>query len=137
MTKMRAIVRGDVKANRLLKVSVRQEGLPILRYADDGYPHFRSSKDLSDGQEATISISGDFVWKVESGEDLKAGEAVYAGEGGKLYARRVNDKTPAQLCGYVTEDGKEGDVVTLVRNMQMNGNWIMEVTNSLGELDDE
>jgi len=134
---MHAVVRGDIKANRLLKVSVRQDGLPILRYADDGYPHFRSSKDLSDGQETTVNISGDFIWKVEAGEELKAGEAVYAGEGGKLFARKVNDKTPAQLCGYVAEDGKEGDVVTLVRNMQMNGNWIVEVTDSLGVSDDE
>ena len=139
-TTIKAVTSGDIKANRGLKLSVREGSTPVLTYADNGYPHFRSSKDLEDGEEITIKITGSNVWKIEAGEELHAGEAVYVGEEGKLYARRRGSDTPAQLCGYVASDANAGDVVDLVRNMQMNGNWILEVNKALdgigGETDE-
>ncbi len=131
MATIKAVAQGDIKANRGLKLSVREGSTPVLVYADNGYPHFRSSKDLEDGEEITIKITGNHVWKIEAGEELHAGEAVYVGEEGKLFARRSGDKSPAQLCGYVTSEAKAGDVVNLVRNQQMNGNWILEVNKAL------
>ncbi len=141
MTSIKAVAGGDIKANRGLKISVREGGTPVLVYADNGYPHFRSFKDLEDGEEITIKITGNHVWKIEAGEELHAGEAVYVGEEGKLFARRRGEDSPAQLCGYVSSDAKEGEVVDLVRNMQMNGNWIVKVNEAVstegGEVDDE
>jgi len=131
MATIKAVAQGDIKANRGLKLSVREGSTPVLVYADNGYPHFRSSKDLVDGEEITIKITGNLVWKIEAGEELHTGEAVYVGEEGKLFARRRGDKSPAQLCGYVTSEAKAGDVVDLVRNQQMNGNWILEVNKAL------
>src|SRR5690625_3332821 len=140
MSSIKAAVQGDIKANRGLKLSVREGSTPALVYADNGYPHFRSTKDLKDGEEITIKITGSNVWKIEAGEELHAGEAVYVGEEGKLFARRRGSDTPAQLCGYVTSDAIAGDVVDLVRNQQMNGNWILEVNKVMdgigGETDE-
>ena len=140
MASVKAVAQGDIKANRGLKLSVREGGIPVLVYAQDGFPHFRSTKDLKDGEEVTIKITGNYAWKIEAGEELHAGEAVYVGKEGKLFARRRGDKRPAQLCGYVTSDAKAGDVVDLVRNQQMNGNWILEVNKMLdgigGETDE-
>ena len=132
-TTIKAIASGDIKANRGLKLSVREGGTPVLTYADNGYPHFRSSKDLEDGEEITIKVTGSYVWKIEAGEELHAGEAVYVGEEGKLFARRRGSDTPAQLCGYVASDAIAGDVVNLVRNMQLNGNWILKVNDAIEE----
>ena len=137
MTKIKAVTSREIKANRLLKLSVREDGLPVLTYADNGFPHFRSSKDVEKGKEVTINVTGRYVWKVEAGEDLFAGEAVYAGDEGKLYARRRGSKTPADLCGYVASNAKEGDVVELVRNFQMNGNWLKEVSDQLNITDND
>ena len=137
MTTIKAVASGDIKANRGLKLSVREGSTPVLTYADNGYPHFRSSKDLEDGEEITIKVTGSYVWKIEAGEELHAGESVYVGEEGKLFARRRGSDTPAQLCGYVASDAIAGDVVDLVRNMQMNGNWILEVNKALDGIDGE
>ena len=137
MATIKAVAQGDIKANRGLKLSVREGDIPVLVYADNGYPHFRSSKDLVDGEEIMIKITGNHVWKIEAGEELHAGEAVYVGEEGKLFARRRGDKSPAQLCGYVASEAKAGDVVDLVRNQQMNGNWILEVNKALDGIDGE
>src|SRR5690625_6553583 len=140
MVSIKAVAQGDIRANRGLKLSVREGDIPVLVYADNGYPHFRSSKDLVDGEEIMIKITGNHVWKIEAGEEFHVGEAVYVGEEGKLFARRIGDKSHAQLCGYVTSEAKAGDVVDLVRNQQMNGNWILEVNKAIdgngGETDE-
>src|SRR5699024_4046474 len=131
MATIKAVAQGDIKANRGLKLSVREGSTPVLVYADNGYPHFRSSKVLVDGEEITIKITCNLERKIEVREELHTGEAVYVGEEGKLFARRRGDKSQAQLCGYVTSEAKAGDVVDLVRNQQMNGNWILEVNKAL------
>src|SRR5699024_9936899 len=86
MTAIKAVVQGNLEDNRLLRLSARSEGLPVLVYASNGFPHFRSSKKLEDGQEVEILITNKTVWEVEAGENILAGEAVYAGEEGKLFS---------------------------------------------------
>lgn len=132
MVTIKAIVSENVAENRLLKLSVKKEGLPSLRYATDGFPHFHSTTELESGQEVEIKITNKPVWKIEAGESIKAGEAVYGGSEGKVFARKVGEDYPSQLIGYAANDAKEGEVVNVVRNFQMNGNWIVKVNDAIG-----
>lgn len=70
-----------------------------MRVAVDGFPHFRSMKELKDGEEVTISIENNPIWTVEAGEEILTGEAVYAGEEGKLFSRKTGESRPADLMG--------------------------------------
>lgn len=132
MATIKAIVSGNVAENRLLKLSVKKEGLPSLRYATDGFPHFHSTTELENGQEVEIKITNKPVWKIEAGESIKTGEAVYGGSAGKVFSRKVSEDYPSQLIGYAANDAKEGEIVSVVRNFQMNGNWIAKVNDAIG-----
>lgn len=132
MATIKAVVSGNVAENRLLKLSVKKEGLPSLRYATDGFPHFHSTSELESGQEVEIKITNKPVWKIEAGESIKAGEAVYGGSAGKVFSRKSGEDSPSQLIGYAANDAKEGEIVSVVRNFQMNGNWIAKVNDAIG-----
>lgn len=136
MTAIKAVVQGNLEGNRLLRLSARSEGLPVLVYASNGFPHFRSSKKLEDGQEVEILITNKTVWEVEAGEDILAGEAVYAGEEGKLFSRKSGEDKPADLIGYAIHNAQEGDLIKFVRSFQINGNWAKKV-NDLMDGDSE
>jgi|GEM_PF-4281717 len=131
MTTIKAIVSGNVAENRLLKLSVGKEGLPSLRYATDGFPHFHSTNELKSGQEVEIKITNRPIWNIEAGESIKTGEAVYGGSAGKVFSRKTGEDYPSQLIGYAANDAKEGEIIAVVRNFQMNGNWIAKVNESL------
>lgn len=138
MTTIKAIVSGNVAENRLLKLSVGKGELPSLRYASDGFPHFHSTNELESGQEVDIKITNRPVWKIEAGESVKTGEAVYGGSAGKVFSRKVGEDYPSQLIGYAANDAKEGEIIAVVRNFQVNGNWVAKVNDSIdGEPDPE
>src|SRR5699024_6413534 len=107
----------------------RSEGLPVLVYASNGFPHFRSSKKLEDGQEVEILITNKTVWEVEAGEDILAGEAVYAGEEGKHFSRKSGEDKPTALIGDDIHKAHEADCVQFVRSVQINGNWAKQVND--------
>lgn len=132
MTTIKAIVQGDIKENRLLRLSARSEGLPVLVYAENGFPHFRSTKGLGNGQEVEITITNKTIWEVEAGEDILAGEAVYAGEEGKLFSRKSGEDSPADLIGYATHNANAGELIKFVRSFQINGNWAKKVNDAIG-----
>lgn len=131
MTTIKAVVSGNVAKNRLLKLSVGKDGLPSLRYASDGFPHFHSTEELESGQEVKIKITNRPIWNIEAGESIKAGEAVYGGAAGKVFSRKSGEDYPSQLIGYAANDAKDEEVVAVVRNFQMNGNWVAKVNESL------
>ena len=127
MVKIKAVVQGNIKPNRFLKYTVRKDNDPIVRYATDGFPHLRSTQELEDKQEVTITIANKPVWEIEAGEKIEVGEAVYSGEAGKAFARRKGDKRPADLIGYAANRAKSGELVSVVRAFQINGNWASEL----------
>lgn len=133
MVKIKAQVRGNIKPNRFLKYTVRKDNDPIVRYATDGFPHLHSTAELEDKQEVTISITNKPVWEIEAGEKIEVGEAVYSGEAGKVFARRSGDKRPADLVGYAANRAKKGELVKVVRNFQINGNWAAELSKLMEE----
>lgn len=136
MDTIKAIVQKDIKENRLLKLSARSEGLPVLVYAENGHPNFCSTKTLTEGQEVTITITGKQVWEVEAGEDILAGEAVYAGKEGKLFSRKSGEDSPADLIGYAAHNAKAGELVKFVRSFQINGNWAKRVNDAISGEDE-
>lgn|SRR5690625_4386419 len=127
MVKIKAVVQGNIKPNRFLKYTVRKDNDPIVRYATDGFPHLHSTQELEDKQEVTITITNKPVWEIEAGEKIEAGEAVYSGDAGKVFARRVGEKRPADLIGYAANRAKAGELVSVVRAFQINGNWASEL----------
>src|SRR5690625_6902328 len=127
MVKINAQVQGNIKPNLLVKYIVRKDNDPIVLYATDGFPHLRSSEVLEDEQEVTITIANKPVWEIEAGEKIEVGEAVYSGEAGKAFARRKGDKRPADLIGYAANRAKSGELVSVVRAFQINGNWASEL----------
>lgn len=133
MTTIKAIVKSDVKENRLLRLSARAEGLPNLVYAEDGFPHFRSSRDLEKGKEVEITITDKIIWEVESGDDILAGEAVYAGEEGKLFSRKSEEEEPPRLAGYAVHNAKAGELIKFVRSFHVNGNWAKKINEEINK----
>ena len=127
MVKIKAVVQGNIKPNRFLKYTVRKDDNPIVRYATDGFPHLHSTQELEDKQEVNISITNKPVWKIEAGEKIEVGESVYSGEAGKAVARSVGEKRPADLIGYAANGAKVGELVSVVRQFQINGNWASEL----------
>lgn len=127
MVKIKAVVQGNIKPNRFLKYTVRKDDNPIVRYATDGFPHLHSTQELEDKQEVNISITNKPVWEIEAGEKIDVGESVYSGEAGKVFARRKGENRPADLIGYAANGAKAGELVSVVRQFQINGNWASEL----------
>src|SRR5690606_23239799 len=74
---------------------------------------FVSTKPLEDGQEVTITITENKIWRVEAGEKVAPGDNVYADEDGRIV---VHNSTYLHSVGYVLDAGEEGDIVRMVRN---------------------
>src|SRR5690606_40012811 len=75
--------------------------------------YFVSTKPLEDGQEVTITITDNKIWRVEAGEKVAPGDNVYADEDGRIV---VHNSTYLHSVGYVLDAGEEGDIVRMVRN---------------------
>jgi|SRR5690625_13713 len=131
MVSIKATVQGNIKPNRFLKYTVRKDDNPIVRYATDGFPHLHSTQELEDKQEVNISITNKPVWKIEAGEKIDVGESVYSGDAGKVFARRTGESRPADLIGYAANAAKPGELVSVVRQFQINGNWATELNKLL------
>ena len=116
METVKATVVGDVPAHRLLWLITSEDGetMRIKLPSKGGQPvDFVSTSPLEDGQEVTITITGNPVWKVEAGEKVEPGDNVYADEDGRII---VHNSTYLHSVGYVLDAGEEGDVVRMVRN---------------------
>lgn len=122
MTTFEAKVIENIPANRLIGLG----GINADGNADEGWetvyliksrlgwiPDLVSTKELTEGEMAIVTIKDDPIWKVEAGEDLPAGTAVQCTEDG-----RVKHYVPADgnHVGFTTHSVVTGDVVTIVRN---------------------
>lgn len=112
---VKAKVVGDIPANRLLWLGTSEDGeTMVVKLPDEGgYPvDLVSTKPLEDGEEVTVTITDNKIWRVEAGREVKPGDNVYCGEDGRL----TIDKNYLHSIGYVLDAGEEGDIVRMVRN---------------------
>ena len=113
---VKAKVVGDIPAHRLLWLINSEDGktMRIKLPSKGGTPvDFVSTKPLEDGQEVTITITDNKIWRVEAGEKVAPGDNVYADEDGRIV---VHNSTYLHSVGYVLDAGEEGDIVRMVRN---------------------
>lgn len=109
MSSFKALVKEDVKANRLLSLA-GGNGMPEISITPVGEtPNFRSNNDLEADTEVTVTLLNNPVWEIEAGEDLSAGSYVEVGEGGVIVA------SSGTGIGYVAEAVEEGAVAKLIR----------------------
>ena len=113
---VKAKVVGDIPAHRLLWLINSEDGetMTIKLPSVGGRPvDFVSTKPLKDGEEVTITITNNKIWRVEAGEKVAPGDNVYADEDGRIISHNSNY---LHSIGYVLDAGEEGDVVRMVRN---------------------
>ncbi|GAB2561086.1 hypothetical protein [Gracilibacillus alcaliphilus] len=109
MTTFKAVVTQDVKPNRLLSLT-GGNGMPQIAITEPGdTPDFKSTGDLKEGVEVTVTLKNEPIWEVETGEDLSAGAYVEVGEDGVIVASESTG------IGYVAEAVEEGKLAKLVR----------------------
>ena len=116
MNRVKAKVAGDIPAHRLLWLTKSEddETLGIKLPSEGGRPvDFVSTKPLEDGQEVTVTITNNKIWRVEAGEKVEPGANVYADEDGRIISHNSNY---LHSVGYVLDAGEEGDIVRMVRN---------------------
>lgn len=113
---VKAIVEGNIPAHRLLWLSTSEDGetMRIKLPSKGGTPvDFVSTKPLEDGEEVTVTITNNKIWRVEAGEKVAPGDNVYADEDGRIISHHSDY---LHSVGYVLDAGEEGDIVRMVRN---------------------
>lgn len=109
MVKFTAKVTEAISGNRLLTLSEEKE-MPEVSVASAGsIPDLRSTGNLEEGQEVTVTIKDETVWEVEAGENLNAGASVEIGDGGVVVSSSGGG------FGYVSEAVEAGEVAKVVR----------------------
>lgn len=113
--KITAIVDGDIPAHRLLWIYRNDENKLIIGLPKEigNYVDFVSTRDLQDGEEVTIELRDNRIWKVEV-----AGTGVYPGANVAVDTDgRVGCYSSAPIrIGYSLDAGEEGDVVRIVKH---------------------
>lgn len=109
MSSFDAIVTQDIPANRLLSMT-GGNGAPHISITEPGgNPDFVSTGELKENQTVVVTMKDNPIWKVEAGEDLKAGQHVEVGEGGVIVA------SDNEGIGFVAEKVSAGGLGKLVR----------------------
>jgi len=120
MSKITAIVYEDIPAYRLgmLKGAGNDPDLDsnkiYIKAAElDTDPDFMVTKDLKEGDEVSINIKGDPIWRAELDKDTRPGTLVSVNGEGKI--SWTNTRDHKRYIGYSIEGGKAGDVISYVR----------------------
>ena len=114
---IKAIVTEDIQAYSLISLRGARDDDPDNIYLQanlkDYEPDLYATKDLKAGEEVSISIKGDPVWKVRLSKDTRPGTLISADDNGE--ASWTNTREHKKYIGYTLEGGKAGDVVQYVR----------------------
>ena len=114
---IKAIVTEDIQAYSLISLRGARDDDPDNIYLQanlkDYEPDMYATKDLNAGDEVSISIKGDPVWKVRLSKDTRPGTLISADDNGE--ASWTNTREHKKYIGYTLEGGKAGDVVQYVR----------------------
>jgi hypothetical protein len=109
MSSFDAIVTQDIPANRLLSMTGGNGAPHISITAPGGNPDFVSTGELKANQTVVVSMKDNPIWKVEAGEDLKAGQHVEVGADGVIVA------SDGEGIGFVSDEVSAGGLAKLVR----------------------
>lgn len=117
-TQFIAIASEAIPANRLVVLTVQgkteEDDRIRIRLATEGeQPDFIAKRELKEGEEVTVRITGADTWTVEAGENIRAGVQVGTGEDGKI-VESVRADAPSPI-GYSVHSAKAGDLVKYVR----------------------
>lgn len=117
-TQFTAVAHEEIPANRLVVLTVRgkteEDDRVRIRLATEGeYPDFIAKRELKEGEEVTVRITGADTWTVEAAEDIRAGVDIGTAEGGKVVESLAKD-APAPI-GYSIHSAKAGELVKYVR----------------------
>ena len=114
---IKAIVTEDIQAYSLISLRGARDDDPDNIYLQanlkDYEPDLYATKDLKAGEEVSISIKGNPVWKVRLSNDTRPGTLISADDNGE--ASWTNTREHKKYIGYTLEGGKAGDVVQYVR----------------------
>lgn len=129
-SQVKAIVEGNIPANRLLWLYNSPDGETMrigLPKEIGNYVDFVSTKELSDGEEVTVSIKNDNrIWVVEAGTEIVVGANVAADTDG-----RVGSYTSAPIrIGYALNSGQEGDLIQVVKNPKVYWRNIVDLAQA-------
>lgn len=117
-TQFTAIASEAIPANRLVVLTIRgkteEDDRIRIRLATEGeQPDFIAKRELKEGEEVTVRITGADTWTVEAGENIRAGVQVGTGEDGKIVESLLDD-APSPI-GYSIHSAKAGELVKYVR----------------------
>src|SRR5690625_3776068 len=115
--KIKAIVTEDIQAYSLVSLRGAFDDDPNNIYLranpKDQDPDLYATKDLKEGDEISLNIKGSPVWKVRLSKDTRPGTLISADDNGK--ACTTNTRDLKRYLGYALESGKDGDVISYVR----------------------
>ncbi|WP_456282881.1 head fiber protein [Bacillus sp. JZ34] len=132
MATFKAIVTEDIPANRLLNKTSGEDGIEIAVAKDGDTPEFRSTGELTAGQEVTVNVLDSPIWKVEAGADIKAGEQVKVGTDGTVVPAAEDTG-----LGYATAAVSKGDLASIVWGAGGSGGSVGPGTVGTDDLEDE
>lgn len=114
---IKAIITEDIKAYSLISLrGVRDDdpdNIYIQANLKDYDPDLFATKDLKEGDEVTLNIQGNPVWRVRLSKDTRPGTLISADDNGE--ACTTNTRDFKRYIGYSVEGGKAGDVISYVR----------------------
>lgn len=115
--KIKAIVTEDIPAYSLVALRGARDDDPdniyLMKNKKDWIPDFYSTKDLKEGDEITVKIEGNPIWKVRLSKDTRPGTLISADDNGE--ASMTSTREHKYFIGYSLEGGKAGDVISYAR----------------------
>src|SRR5690625_6309682 len=110
---IKAIVMEDVPAYSLIALRGAREDDPnnvyLIKNKKDWIPDFYSIKDLKEGEEISVKIEGNPIWKVRLSKDTRPGTLISADDNGE--ASLTNTREHKYFIGFSLEGGKAGEVI--------------------------
>src|SRR5690625_2330018 len=114
---IKAIVTEDIPAYTLVALRGARGDYPnniyLMKNKKDWIPDFYSTKDLKEGDEISVKIEGEPVWKVRLSKDTRPGTLISADDNGE--ASWTNTQEHKYFTRYSLEGGKAGVVISYTR----------------------
>src|SRR5699024_410359 len=136
--KFKAIVQGDVPANRLMVLSGRtDEGDITVKVADnDSAADFVSNRALTDGEETEVTLQdGVNSLEVEAHKDIDSGAWVVCREGGTVGQRSGTFGEHTEEIGFTIEPAVAGEVVKVVRRESLANGFATDLVDKVNDLE--
>src|SRR5699024_10347787 len=136
--KFKAIVQGDVPANRLMVLGGRtDEGVIKVSVADTiSAADFVSNRALTDGEETKVDLKdGVNIWAVEAHKDMTTGTWVGCRECGTVGQRSGTFVEHAEEIVLTSEPAVAGEVVKVDRRESLANGFSADLVSKVGELE--